>query len=184
MAAHGCSLRRSCAGSREHGQVGVPLHRRVVAVRLGGREAVRAGANLRRDANGNDVVVRSTSLPPVHVTEEPLTSALQPGGEEAESIEIPGGAFTERETVSLGGRSFGRLERDLGLDPVLDERRLDGDVGVGRSGNDERHCGGDESFLTAARGAVRSPSAGPRWCPHRSRGSSGRGRAGRLRTRR
>src|SRR6478672_7550193 len=56
---------------------------------------------------GNEVVVRSTSLPPVHVTEEPFTSAVQPGGEEAESIEIPGGAFTESEIVSFGGRSFG-----------------------------------------------------------------------------
>ena len=90
--------------------------------------------------------MRSTSRPPVHVTVEPFTSAFQPGGEEAESIEIPGGALTESEIVSLGGRSFGVCERDLGLDAVLDERRLDGDVGVRRSGNEERHCGGDEQL--------------------------------------
>ena len=118
-------LRRSCAGGGEHDQVGVPLHLRVVAVGLGGREAVGAGANLRRDANGNDGRRAGPRAGrPVHVTVEPLTSALQPGGEEAESIEIPGGAFTESEIVSFGGRSFGRLERDLGLDAVLDERRL------------------------------------------------------------
>src|SRR3954447_13256611 len=52
---------------------------------------------------GNEVVVRSTRRPPVQVTDEPLTSAVQPGGEEAESIKIPGGASTESETVSFGG---------------------------------------------------------------------------------
>ena len=45
-------------------------------------------------------------------------------GTEAESIEMPGGAFTESEIVACGGRSFGVWNEIVRLDAVLDERRL------------------------------------------------------------
>ena len=90
--------------------------------------------------------MRSTSRPPVHVTDEPLTSAFQPGGEEAESIEIPGGALTESEIVSFGGRSFGVWNEISVSTPSSTNDGCDRDVGVRRSGNDERHCGGNDQL--------------------------------------
>src|SRR6188472_4534278 len=106
-AAHGCSLG---AAAPEAGSTVRSAFHFTFALSLYAWVAAKLYVPARTFAvtrTGNAVVVRSTSLPPVHVTEEPLTSAFQPGGEEAESIEIPGGASTERETVSLGGRSFG-----------------------------------------------------------------------------
>ena len=151
---------------------------------LRGGEAVRPGANLRRDPEGKEVVVRSRSRPPVHVTDEPLTSAFQPGGEEADSIETPGGASTESETVSLGGRSLGVSNVISVSTPSSTNDGWMVTWAYAAAGRINATAVATHSFLTEARDAVRSPSAEPRSCPPRSRGSSGRGTAGRLRTRR
>ena len=109
---------------------------------------------------GNEVVVRSTSRPPVHVTDEPLTSAFQPGGEEAESIEMPGGALTESEIVSFGGRSFGVSNVISVSTPSSTNDGWMVTWAYAAAGNDQRHRSGEQQL---SHGSPRCRAITIRW---------------------
>ena len=148
IARPGVLLRRRVARGGEHDQVGVPARRSALSsVGLRGREAVRcrrARCAVMRTGNGDRRAVPRAGRPSTSRDEPSRRWRSSRRGEDAESIETPGGAVTASEIVALRRPLVRRLERDLGLDAVLDERWLDGDVGVRRSRNDQRHRRGEQ----------------------------------------